>query len=214
MNVYDLAERLPSIDELRNRCRALATLEFIQGSDYPYYTWYDEVAAMDNGGGDEYSIVFSDAGAFIRVFDHESAMSPYAADDHELWPGLLDGLPPEFLPFTTDPAFCDHGVLSATAVLWRRTTDDRWHAGTGISFPPPRSVHDFSPDGASLLAILCDDDLAGSYTDFAGDYHEVTIDRAAVAHVVAMHPLTAAVAHALNPDADLAELRAAGHLTD
>ncbi len=44
--------------------------------------------------------------------------------------------------------------------------------------------------------------------------YEVTSDRAAVAHVVAMHPLTAAVAHALNPDADLAELRAAGHLRE
>jgi hypothetical protein len=30
---------------------------------------------------------------FIRVFDHESAMTPYANDDHALWPGLLDGLP-------------------------------------------------------------------------------------------------------------------------
>lgn len=33
---------------------------------------------MRNGSGDEYAIVFSAAGAYIRGFDHEAVMSPYA----------------------------------------------------------------------------------------------------------------------------------------
>jgi hypothetical protein len=88
VNVYDVVDRLPSIEVLRDRCRALAVLELIQGSDYAYYTYgkwgHDAAALMSNGSGDEYSIVFSDVGVFIRVFDHESDMTPYANDDHAL----------------------------------------------------------------------------------------------------------------------------------
>jgi hypothetical protein len=145
---------------------ALAVLEIIQGSDYAYYTYGawgdDEAALMSNGSGDEYSIVFTDTGVFIRVFDHESQMTPYANDDHALWPRLLDGLPP---------------------------------------FPPSQGPYDTSPDGADRLAILCDD-IVDRYVDFASDY-EIEVDRAAVAHIVAMRPLTDAVVRALNPDVNL-----------
>jgi hypothetical protein len=210
VNVYDIADRLPPIDVLRDRCRALAVLELIQGSDYAYYTYAawgdDEAALMSNGSGDEYSIVFTGAGVFIRVFDHESDMSPYGNDDQALWPGLLDGLPPELRSHVTEPAFCDEGNLNATAVLWRRTGDDRWHAGAGITFPPSRGPYDASPDGTDQLAILCDD-IVDRYVDFAGDYYEIEVDRAAVAHVVAMRPLTDAVVRTLNPDCGLADIR-------
>jgi hypothetical protein len=203
VNVYDVVDRLPSIEVLRDRCRALVVLEIIQGCDYAYYTcgeWGDDEAAlMSNGSGDEYSIVFTDAGVFIRVFDHESEMTPYANDDHALWPGLLDGLPPQFRPHLSEPAFCDEGTLNATAVLWRRVDDDRWNTGTGITFPPSRRPSDTSPDGADRLTILCDD-IVDRYVDFASDYYEIEVDRAAVAHVVAMRPLTSAVVRALNPD--------------
>lgn len=209
VNVYDIVGRLPSIEVLRDRCRALAVLEIIQGSDYAYYTYGgwgdDEAALMSNGSGDEFSIVFTDVGVFIRVFDHESEMTPYANDDHALWPGLLDGLPPLFRPYVSESAFCDEGRLNATAVLWRHLSDSRWHAGTGITFPPSRGSYDTSPDGADRLAILCDD-IVDRYVDFARDYYDVDVDRVGVAHVVAMRPLTDDVVRALNPDADLADV--------
>jgi hypothetical protein len=209
VNVYDIADRLPPIEVLRDRCRALAVLELIQGSDHAYYTyaaWGDgEAALMSNGSGDEYSVVFTDAGVFVRVFDHESGMTPYANDDHALWPGLLDGLPPEFRSHVTEPAYCDEGNLNATAVLWRRTGDDRWHAGEGITFPPSVGPYDVSPDGTDRLAILCDD-IVDRYVDFAGDHYGIEVHRAAVAHVVAMRPLTDAVVRALNPDSNLTEV--------
>jgi hypothetical protein len=209
VNVYDIVDRLPSIEVLRDRCRALAALEIIQGSDYGYYTYGewgdDEAALMSNGSGDEYSIVFTDAGVFIRVFDHESEMTPYANDDHALWPGLLDGLPLQFRPHVSEPAFCDEGNLNATAVLWRRISDGRWHTGTGIMFPPSRGPYDTSPDGADRLGILCDD-IVDLYVDFANDYYEIEVDPAAVAHVVAMRPLTDAVVRALNPDTNLTDV--------
>ncbi|MCO8269783.1 hypothetical protein M1L60_04150 [Actinoplanes sp. TRM 88003] len=162
-------------------------------------------ALMSNGSGDEYSIVFSEVGVFIRVFDHESEMTPYADNDHELWPGLLDGLPPQFLPYVSEPAFCNEGVLDATAALWRRIDDDRWHVGRGITFPPSRGSYDTSPDGAERLAILADDTV-DRYVDFARGYHEIEVDRSAVAHVVAMRPLTEAVVQALDSDAALTDV--------
>lgn len=56
---------------------------------------------MCNGTGDEYSIVFSPAGAYVRVFDHESSMSPWRdRESPRPWPGLLEPVPEVFRPYT------------------------------------------------------------------------------------------------------------------
>ncbi|WP_327040740.1 hypothetical protein OG400_24850 [Micromonospora ureilytica] len=213
MTVYDVAAKLPDIDLLRQRCKALAVLErAIDGGD-PYYAYTsdwgpDEAALMSNGGGDEWTVVFTADGAFIRLFDHESAMSPYRHPDHELWPGLVDGIPEVLRPHVTEPAFCDeNGQLVATTVLWRLVEDDRWHAGDGIAFPPPSGPYeDNGPDGSGLLDILFDD-IVARFVEFAADYHEMTVDRSAVEHIVAHRPLTDTVTRALNPQLSVADLR-------
>ena len=203
---------LPTIEVLRSRCKALATLERIVDAGEPFYTYTsawgdDEAALMSNGGGDEWGIVFGCDGAFIRVFDHESAMSPYRDSDRELWPGLLNGVPAEFRPQLEEPAFSDEeGNFLATAALWRLPADERWHAGEGIAFPPSRGRYDTDPDGTALLAILLDD-IVDRYIEFAGDYYEMDVDRAAVEHIVGQLPLTDAVVQALNPGITVAELR-------
>lgn len=212
MTVYDIAGRLPDIGELRNRCKALAVLDRLIGGYAPYYTYErtwgsDEAALMSNGSGDEWAVVFGADGVFIRVFDHESEMSPYRDPDLELWPGLLDGLPEVMLPRVAEPAFCDeHGAFVATAVLWRLTDDDRWHAGEGIAFPPLRGPYDTTgPDGSPRLGILLDD-ITDRYVEFAHDYYEISLDPAVVAHVIAHRPLTDAVVRALNPNLTVADV--------
>ncbi|RAN96817.1 hypothetical protein GAR05_03880 [Micromonospora saelicesensis] len=213
MTAYDVAAKLPDIDLLRQRCKALAVLERIIDGGDPYYGYTsnwgtDEAALMSNGSGDEWTVVFTADGAFIRLFDHESAMSPYCHPDHELWPGLIDGVPEVLRPQVTEPAFCDEdGQLVATTVLWRLAGDDRWHAGNGIAFPPPSGPYDDNgPDGSGLLDILFDD-IVDRFVEFAGDYYEMTVDRAAVEHVVAHRPLTDTVTRALNPQLTVADLR-------
>ncbi|MGK5520737.1 hypothetical protein ACSNN9_15450 [Micromonospora sp. URMC 107] len=215
MTVYEIAAELPPIDVLRDRCRALAVLECVVDGGEPYYAYArdwgaDEAASMDNGSGDEWTVVFTADGAFIRVFDHESVMSPYRDSDHELWPGLLDGLPAVFRPQLEEPAFGDEeGQFVATAVLWRLTGDDRWHAGEGIAFPAPRGPYDDTdPDGSGLLGILLDD-IAERYVAFAGDYYDVELDPTAVERIVAQRPLTDPVVRALNPAVTVAGLREA-----
>jgi hypothetical protein len=214
VTAYDIAAELPAIDRLRGRCQALAVLERIIDDGEPFYSYVpgwgdDEAALMSNGSGDEWAVVFATEGAFIRVFDHESTMTPYRDPDPELWPGLLDGIPAVFRRQVEEPAFGDEtGQFIATAVLWRCAGDDRWHAGEGIIFPPLRGPYDGTgPDGAAMLEILLDD-IVERYVEFAAGYHEMELLPWAVAHVVAHRPLTDAVVQALNPHATIAALRA------
>jgi hypothetical protein len=165
VTAHDVAESLPDIPTLRERCRALAVLEAIlspeEESRYYSFTlsWSDdeEMASMDNGSGDVWSIVFSPAGAFLRGFDHESSMSP-AANDDELWPGLVDTVPEVFSAAVNEPAFSYEDTLEATVCLWRQTDDDRWHAGD-IDFPDRPD-----PDGADRLFPCCSIRPAGRTT--------------------------------------------------
>jgi hypothetical protein len=85
-------------------------LERVIDSYWPYYTYAtawggDEAALMSNGSGDEYAVVFTSDGAFVRVFNRESVMSPHHDGDYELWPGLLDGLPEAMRTQIEEPAF-------------------------------------------------------------------------------------------------------------
>ncbi|MFY1691097.1 hypothetical protein [Plantactinospora sp. WMMB782] len=212
MTVYDIAARLPSIGMLRDRCKALAVLECILDGGGSYYAYTrawgdDEAALMSNDSGDEWAVVFTAEGAFIRVFDHESPMTPFRGPDRELWPGLLKGIPLVFRQHIEEPAFGDgEGQFLATAVLWRLAGDDRWYAGEGIIFPPLEGPYDGdAPDGSGLLKILLDD-IVDRYVTFAEDYYEIELDPAAVEHVVAHRPLTDVVVQALNPETTVARL--------
>ncbi|MFE3167939.1 hypothetical protein [Streptomyces sp. NPDC059224] len=209
MTVYDVARHLPSIADLRDLCRSLAMLDAILSPDWEgrYYSfnagWADgeEMASMRNGSGDEYSIVFSTAGVYVRGFCHESPMSPYG-NDGEPWPGVIDEVPELFKSFVEEPAFTDEdGVPVVTACLWRGATDDRWCHGV-IEFP--ESAVD--PDGATSLFELLVDRTPEAFQRFAEDYYEVSVDLAAVSHVVALRPLSQKLVSLLNPEVSLKDL--------
>jgi hypothetical protein len=160
---------------------------------------------MRSESGDEYSIVFSLAGAYIRGFDHESPMSPYGLDPARPWPGVIDDVPPEFAAQVTEPAFAhsfpDGHVPALTACLWRRTTDDRWRTGT-IDFPDG-SV---DADGAKWMFELLVEGTPEAYCRHAGDYFEVPVAAELVQHVYAHRPLTDELVARLNPEVTMADL--------
>ncbi|MFJ5881417.1 hypothetical protein [Kitasatospora cineracea] len=209
MTVHDVARRLPSIADLRKLCRSLAMLDAILSPDWEdrYHSfnagWADgeEMASMRNGSGDEYSIVFSAAGACVRGFDHEAPMSPYG-DDGEPWPGVIDEVPEAFRPFVAEPAFTDENdVPAVTACLWREAADDRWRHGA-IDFPTGCP----DPDGAAGLFALLVDRSPEAFQRFAEDYYEVHPDLEAVRDVYALRPLSRELVSSLNPEVTLADL--------
>lgn len=209
VTVYDVARQLPAIADLRDLCRSLAMLDAILSPDWEsrYYSfnasWADgeEMASMRNGSGDEYSIVFSAAGVYVRGFCHESPMSPYG-NDSEPWPGVIDEVPDLFKPFVEEPAFTDEeGVPVVTACLWWGPTDERWHHGT-IEFPEGA----VDPDGATSLFGLLVDRSPEAFQRFAEDYYEVSIDLGAVSQVHALRPLDQELVSLLNPEVSLADL--------
>lgn len=160
----------------------------------------EEMASMRNGSGDEYSIVFSAAGAYIRGFDHEAVMSPYGNDGP--WPGVLDSVPEVFRHCVAEPAFCDEdGMPVVTACLWRESGDDRWRVGE-IGYPDGAS----DPDGATHLFARLIDLSPEAFRRFAEDYYEAPVDLDAVRHVYALCPLTQAVVTALNADLTMQDL--------
>ena len=142
MTAQDVARRLPDLPVVRDRSRSLAMLDAILSPEweYRYYSFVaawgpaQELASMRNGSGDDYAIVFSPAGAWVRVFAHESPMSPWGLEPPRPWPGVLDTVPTAFQACVQEPAFTLDGVAMVSACLWRQTTDDRWHTGV-IDFP-------------------------------------------------------------------------------
>ncbi|SEO21868.1 hypothetical protein [Actinacidiphila rubida] len=209
MTVHDVARVLPEIEVLREHCRSLAVLEAVLSPDWEsrycsfddHWSEEESMASMRDGSGNEYAIVFSAAGAYVRGFDHESPMSPYAGDGP--WPGVLDEVPEVFRPCVEEPAFGDEdGMPVVTACLWRQADGESWSAGT-IDFPE-RGNGD--PDGSRYLFALLVDRSPEAFQEWAEDYYEVPVDLAAVRHVFASRPLTEEVVRALNPEIALADL--------
>ncbi|MEU7722702.1 hypothetical protein [Streptomyces tibetensis] len=209
MTVHDVARHLPEIAVLREHCRSMAVLEAVLSPEREsrrhsfddHWSETESMASMRSGSGDEYAIVFSVAGAYVRGFDHESSMSPYADDGP--WPGVLDEVPEVFRPYVEEPAFSDEdGMPLVTACTWRETADDRWKAGT-IDFPDATSE---DPDGAGYLFQLLVDRTPEAFQRWAEDYYEVPVDLKAVHHVFCSRPLTEEVVRALSPEIVLADL--------
>ncbi|WP_433357191.1 hypothetical protein ACQP25_08235 [Microtetraspora malaysiensis] len=208
VTAHDVARLLPDVPVLRDLCRSMAVLEAVLSPDWEsrYHSFdaswgpAEEMASMRNGSGDEYSIVFSAGGAYIRGFDHEAVMSPYENDGP--WPGVLDSVPDAFRHCVEEPAFCDEdGTPIVTACLWREFGDGRWRVGV-IDYPDDES----DPDGSARLFGLLVDPSPEAFQRFAEDYYGVPLDLDAMRHVYALRPLTQAVVYALNPELTLKDL--------
>ncbi|MFD3685362.1 hypothetical protein ACFWTE_11150 [Nocardiopsis sp. NPDC058631] len=196
---------LPGISVLRDLGRSAALLEFLVAPDNRFPThgfqagglpgW--DLMTFDNGGGDGYAIALSPTAALIRCFDHESAMSPYA-NDGEIWPGVADPVPAEFVPLLSAPEFVGPDEPEVTALLWRGAGDDSWRTGA-VEFPD----EDPDADGAGwLLDRLYAEDPALEFCHhFNRDYRR-DLDLAAVRRVFAGGPLTAEVVAGINTDQD------------
>ncbi|MFC5661387.1 hypothetical protein ACFP3U_00165 [Kitasatospora misakiensis] len=196
-DLHGLLARLPDRPALRDRCRGLAMLEAILSPDWGgrYYSFDsqwgegEEMASMRDGEGDDWFLVLSAAGAYARGFDHTA---PNAG------PALTAEVPAAFRAYVDEPAFgAEDGAPLATVCFWREPGDAAWRAPSAAP-----------TGGVELFDLLAAEDLAEAYAVWAEEYYECedALDRAAIAHVLALRPLTAAVVAALNPDVEPAEL--------
>ncbi|MGW0464042.1 hypothetical protein ACWDX6_02045 [Streptomyces sp. NPDC003027] len=203
--VYEIATLLPDPAQLRAHVRALAVLDTGIAGD-PRFCQYTfdaawgpgaEAALMENGSGDDFSVLFTPAGVLIRGFDHESRMSPYGTEDEQVWPGVIDDVPAALRPLLDEPAFRDEGIDAprVTACLWRETGDTVWRTGSTIAFPTDSE----DPDGSGFLFHLLTDRSPEAVQAHFEDYYERPVPIDAIRHVLAGHPLTPAIAGALNP---------------
>jgi hypothetical protein len=198
---------LPDIEGLRKITRSLAMLDAIVCPEweYRYYSfnskWYERemMASMRNGSGDEYFILFDSHGAIMKGFDHESAMSPWSAEEEKLWPGIFDDVHPEFQSFLSEPAF---SIQETTFCIWRRYFDSSWQVGR-IDYPD-----EDDPDGSEyMLSIL--DGRPSTYREFAEPYYEKSVNLDAIAHIYKHEPLTNEIVAQLNDEITLESLIAA-----
>lgn len=197
---------LPDVDGLRKLSQSLAMLDAIMCPEWEnrYYSFNSKwnegemMASMRNGSGDEYFILFNSHGAIMKGFDHESAMSPWSAEEEKLWPGILDEVPDEFPSFLSEPAF---SIQETTFCIWRRYVDSSWQVGR-IDYPD-----ETDPDGSeNMLSIL--DGQASTYQEFAEWYYEESLNPDAIERIYRHEPLTSEIVAQLNDEITLESLTA------
>ncbi|HEX7167481.1 MAG TPA: hypothetical protein VF230_10920 [Acidimicrobiales bacterium] len=220
MTTADLAARLPSIATLREWCLSLAVLDAILVPEWEWRSFsFDadwapsqEMASMRNGSGDEYSITFTPAGAYVRGFDHESPLSPWAFRPVAVVRGLIDRVPASLRECAVEPAFTMDGIPQVTGCLWREGSDNARQFGS----PARPELAGEDGGAATLFAEL--DGKPETYVAFAAEVNEVELDLDQVRAVFERRPICAAFVARLNPAADagdvLAELRSMGYPTD
>lgn len=203
---------LRPVADLERLTKAIALLDAILEPewDYRYYSFnqtWDEVAkqrlaSMRNGSGDEWQLVFSPAGAFLKGFAHES---PVARDRDRFPPErFVEGLPPSLSDLATEPSL----ALETTTFCAWCVDGLHWSASARAS-PIKLDVlaSDEDPDGsAHLLAIL--DGNPETYRFYAAEYFEENVPLAAVTALYEGRPLTSELLRSIAPKRSLDELSA------
>jgi len=194
---------LPDVARLRAAMQSMALLDAIIEPDH-WLRYFSFVAnfspdgsiwlgSMQNGSGDDLVAIFNRAGCLIRGFVHESPMSPFANDPPKVFPGILDGVPPEFADCFT--ALESGWWETVTFCVWRRYDEARWHHGD-IHLPTDHS----DPDGSEDLLSIYDGEPA-TYHRWAEDYYQpATFSLDDVVYIFEHRPLTEAVMLSLNAE--------------
>lgn len=182
---------LPAPAELERITRGLATLDAILSDDWEmrYYSFNrrwskaERMASMRNGSGDEWFLVFSRAGAFLKGLAHE-----YPAGEPD---EIYRGMPATLAKCLTEPAF---------------SIDDTTYGGWCVTTWELRCAPNVKPIMTEHLALL-DGDPA-RYRRYASDYFEVDVPLEAIAEVLAEQRLDQKLVTRINAERSLGDLKA------
>ncbi|WP_339315350.1 hypothetical protein [Paenibacillus sp. FSL R10-2734] len=191
---------LPEPKALKENMKTLAALNIICCPEewLRYHSYIPEsddnisIASIDNGSGDHLFIIFAPQGTIIKGFDHESEVSPYVLDEHEVWPGIYEEVPASLLSLLEDDAIAKEDV---TFCLWRENNDLIWQKGE-VEIPAG------AEDGSDfLLGTIFR--TAEDFVEFAEGYFELTLPLEIVANIYEGAAITREMIKALNPDGDV-----------
>jgi len=198
-------ERLPEIESLRRLLQSLAMLDAIIMPEwqYRYYSfnalWSEKemMASMRDGTGDNYFILFSDAGVVIKGFERYSPLGSFIEKTGKPYPGIFAGMPELLTPFLSEPAF---EVQQTTFGIWRLTSASSWCGGQ-IDW----STLDAAASELELLNIV----VGGPeyYKTWAEEYYERNVPIETIRQIFSFLPLKAEMVCSLNPDITLPELQ-------
>jgi len=218
-------DTLPDITTLKQLCQALATLDAVICPDWEsrYYSYDkdwgqdEECFSMRDGSGDEFLILFSNHGAVINGFAHDSMMSNWKERELEpitfrekmaslfgnkktileqhIYAGVVDELPAVFHGFVFDEPIKSIGT---TFCIWRESNDTAWRRGD-INFPDD----DYGDGSADLLYIL--DNNPETYRKWALEYYEDEFESSKlkldlVKYIYEHRPLTKEIVFKINPE--------------
>ncbi|MCZ8523980.1 MULTISPECIES: hypothetical protein [Paenibacillus] len=191
---------LPDPETLRQHLLVLAVLdvilcpeEWLRVHRYePNWTANTSLGIIDNGAGDDLYIVFALEGTIIKGFDHESPLSPHAADEYGVGQGMYEETPPELLTYLDDHRFDKEDV---TFCLWWKKGDSEWKTDD-IENP-----QEFNDGSDYLLGYI--EYTPENYVDWAEAYYDIPVQLEAVRLVYGGTAISAEIIACLNPGRDV-----------
>lgn len=179
--IKDKLDKIPAPGELYETAITVAVLSVLTGSKYPRFVLNvnadnSRCLRVDDGAGNNISVLFSKSGVFIKGFDHESPMSPFSKP-FKICAGIYYGFPEALRSYLENPEaigeedydkfpgkFEKGGpeveLTPVTFCAWWDRTAKKWQCGD-IEFPEFKRLES---DGASfLLGCLNSDWLEENY---------------------------------------------------
>jgi hypothetical protein len=210
VSVSELASRLPDLVTVTAWSQSLAVLDAIRQPDprircfaYSILSPDEQVAAWQDGSGDDYSIIFTPHGAFARGFCHESPLRDRTYTPPRPWPGLLDGVPEALRDVAERVTYDESYGANATVTLWRLLGESTWSYGH-VTYPAEMAVGWQDVQCPEIFYAL--DGRPETYANDIEEVEGVVLDIDAVRHVFAQRPLTEDVVRALNSERSLPAL--------
>ena len=183
---------LPQPKDLERICKGLATLDAVISEDWESRTYSfnagwntrakHRMASMRNGSGDDWFIVFTPSGVFVKAFWHEY---PRVDDVAALYEGLPKALAPQ---------------LKEAAFEMEYVTFGGWHDGKTWTLRG-----DQKPMREELVMLS---GSATAYVKLVKHVYELKVPKEVVTQVLAGKKLDAAMLAKLPTERTLAELRA------
>ncbi len=196
-------KNLPEIHKIKDLLASQAILDIILNEEENrwlrltnfYKNFFDgvDMVKIDNGAGDHVYFLFSDEGAIIKGFDHESILSPYANDAEEIAKGIYDSVPTELIKLL-DESIEIHDV---TFCIWKSRNDLTWNKGKVVV---PEDYDDGDDGEYFLLGYIFED--ADSWLEWAKAYYEEAGERIQIDYVKKIYEhqtVTKEIVEMINP---------------